>query len=104
MFLSHSNADPPSIVIFPRNQTVVADRPAVFVCKAAGYPQPQIEWRKKGKRIWTSRYTVAEMAGGSVLRIDPVRTRRDHAPFECVAENGIGEPARAPFVLTVLEG
>lgn len=96
--------DAPSIVIFPRDQTVVTGRVAVFVCTAVGNPRPQIEWRKNGKRVSTNRYTVVEMSGGSVLRIDPVRTGKDNATYECLAENGVGEPVRALFVLTVLEG
>ncbi|KAG0437323.1 hypothetical protein HPB47_017497 [Ixodes persulcatus] len=95
--------DAPSIVIFPRDQTVVTGRVAVFVCTAVGNPRPQIEWRKNGKRVSTNRYTVVEMPGGSVLRIDPVRTGKDNATYECLAENGVGEPVRALFVLTVLE-
>lgn len=98
------DADAPSIVIFPRDQTVVTGRVAVFVCTAVGNPRPQIEWRKNGKRVSTNRYTVVEMPGGSVLRIDPVRTGKDNATYECLAENGVGEPVRALFVLTVLEG
>lgn len=95
--------DPPSIVIFPRDQTVVTGRVAVFVCTAVGNPRPQIEWRKNGKRVSTNRYTVTEMTGGSVLRIDPVRAGKDNATYECLAENGVGEPVRAQFTLTVLE-
>ncbi|XP_065307703.1 tyrosine-protein phosphatase Lar-like isoform X3 [Dermacentor albipictus] len=98
-FLRH----PPSIVIFPRDQTVVTGRVAVFVCTAVGNPRPQIEWRKNGKRVSTNRYTVTEMTGGSVLRIDPVRAGKDNATYECLAENGVGEPVRAQFTLTVLE-
>ncbi|KAH7935119.1 hypothetical protein HPB52_004363 [Rhipicephalus sanguineus] len=95
--------DPPSIVVFPRDQTVVTGRVAVFVCTAVGNPRPQIEWRKNGKRVSTNRYTVTEMTGGSVLRIDPVRAGKDNATYECLAENGVGEPVRAQFTLTVLE-
>ncbi|XP_049275011.1 receptor-type tyrosine-protein phosphatase delta isoform X3 [Rhipicephalus sanguineus] len=98
-FLRH----PPSIVVFPRDQTVVTGRVAVFVCTAVGNPRPQIEWRKNGKRVSTNRYTVTEMTGGSVLRIDPVRAGKDNATYECLAENGVGEPVRAQFTLTVLE-
>ncbi|KAG0420671.1 hypothetical protein HPB47_003360, partial [Ixodes persulcatus] len=100
---SEASADAPSIVIFPRDQTVVTGRVAVFVCTAVGNPRPLIEWRKNGERLSTIRYTVVEMPGGSVLRIDPTRTGRDNATYECLAANGVGEPARALFVLTVLE-
>uniref|UniRef100_A0A131YFQ3 protein-tyrosine-phosphatase n=1 Tax=Rhipicephalus appendiculatus TaxID=34631 RepID=A0A131YFQ3_RHIAP len=98
-----STEDPPRIVVSPRNQTVVTRRVAVFVCTADGNPRPQIEWHKNGKRIFSMRYTVTEIAGGSVLRIDPVRAGKDNATYECLAENGVGEPVRAQFTLTVLE-
>ncbi|GIY79174.1 tyrosine-protein phosphatase Lar [Caerostris extrusa] len=86
----------------PRNQTVKNNDVASFVCAAVGNPKPQIEWRKNGKRVTTQRYTVQEMPNGSVLRIDPVKSGRDDATYECVAENGVGEPVRALATLTVL--
>ena len=33
------------------------------------------------------------MPHGSVLRVEPVKSRRDDSVIECVADNGIGEPA-----------
>lgn len=40
---------------------------------------------------------------GSVLRIQPLRTPRDEAIYECVASNGVGETS-ATTRLTVLRG
>ncbi|KAF8795429.1 Tyrosine-protein phosphatase Lar like protein [Argiope bruennichi] len=94
--------DPPRIETAPRNQTVLNNGVASFVCAAVGNPKPQIEWRKNGKRVTTQRYTVQEMPNGSVLRIDPVKAGRDDATYECMAENGVGEPVRALATLTVL--
>lgn len=52
-----------------------------------------------------SRYTVLELPGGvSILRIEPVRAGRDDAPYECVAENGVGDAVGADATLTVYEG
>lgn len=52
-----------------------------------------------------SRYTVLEQPGGvSILRIEPVRSGRDDAPYECVAENGVGDAVSADATLTVYEG
>ncbi|GBN35461.1 Tyrosine-protein phosphatase Lar, partial [Araneus ventricosus] len=99
-FLTH----PPRIETAPRNQTVLNNGVASFVCAAVGNPKPQIEWRKNGKRVTTQRYTVQEMPNGSVLRIDPVKAGRDDATYECMAENGVGEPVRALATLTVLAG
>lgn len=40
----------------------------------------------------------------SILRIEPVRAGRDDAPYECVAENGVGDAVSAEASLTVYEG
>uniref|UniRef100_A0A182VPG7 protein-tyrosine-phosphatase n=1 Tax=Anopheles merus TaxID=30066 RepID=A0A182VPG7_ANOME len=51
-----------------------------------------------------SRYTVYDANGVSMLRIEPVRAGRDDAPYECVAENGVGDAVSAEATLTVYEG
>ncbi|KFM66888.1 Tyrosine-protein phosphatase Lar, partial [Stegodyphus mimosarum] len=94
--------DPPRIETYPKDQTVASGGIAVFVCTAVGNPNPQIEWRKNGKRVTTQRYSAIDMPNGSVLRIEPVRAGRDDATYECVAENGVGEPVRALADLIVL--
>jgi receptor-type tyrosine-protein phosphatase F len=50
-----------------------------------------------------SRYTVIESNGISLLRIEPVRAGRDDAPYECIAENGVGDAVSAEATLTVYE-
>lgn len=78
---------------------------ATFFCAARGDPQPTINWRKNGKKIsgTQSRYTVIESNGLSLLRIDPVRSGRDDAPYECIAENGVGDAVSAEATLTAYE-
>lgn len=44
---------------------------------------------------------MLEMPHGAVLRIEPVRIRRDEGDFECVAENGMGEPKVAKAILEI---
>lgn len=51
-----------------------------------------------------SRYTIIDNGGESILRIEPVRAGRDDAPYECVAENGVGDAVSAEATLTVYEG
>ena len=51
-----------------------------------------------------SRYSVIEINGVSLLRIEPVRAGRDDAPYECVAENGVGDAVSVEATLTVYEG
>ncbi|KAM8715082.1 hypothetical protein ACLKA7_002174 [Drosophila subpalustris] len=99
--------DPPEIIRKPQNQGVRVGGVASFYCAARGDPPPSIVWRKNGKKVsgTQSRYTVLEQPGGvSILRIEPVRAGRDDAPYECVAENGVGDAVSADATLTIYEG
>lgn len=51
-----------------------------------------------------TRYSVTETGGLSILRIEPVRSGRDDAPYECVAENGVADAVAAEASLTVYDG
>ncbi|XP_067620711.1 tyrosine-protein phosphatase Lar isoform X3 [Eurosta solidaginis] len=98
---------PPEIIKKPQNQGVRVGGVASFYCAARGDPPPSIVWRKNAKKVsgTQSRYTVLEQPGGvSILRIEPVRAGRDDAPYECVAENGVGDAVSADATLTVYEG
>lgn len=99
-------SDPPEIVKRPDNLSVRVGGVASFFCSARGDPQPTIVWRKNGKKVpgTQSRYSVNELNGVSILRIEPVRGGRDDAPYECVAENGVGDAVSAEATLTVHEG
>lgn len=46
---------------------------------------------------------ITEWEGGSLLRVEPARKGEDRAEFECVAENGVGDPVSATARLTVYE-
>lgn len=98
--------DPPEIVKRPSNLGVRVGGVASFLCSARGDPQPTIVWRKNGKKVpgQQSRYSVTEIDGVSILRIDPVRAGRDDAPYECVAENGVADAVSADATLTVYDG
>ncbi|KAJ6224858.1 hypothetical protein RDWZM_003403 [Blomia tropicalis] len=95
------NSHPPRIITPPKDQYVISDRVAAFVCSAIGSPKPTIEWRKNGRRLMTQRYSTFDFPNGSVLRIEPVKPSRDNASYECFAENGVGEPVRASALLHV---
>ncbi|XP_058055440.1 tyrosine-protein phosphatase Lar isoform X2 [Anopheles bellator] len=103
-FILHVN--PPEIIKKPVNQGVRVSGVATFFCAARGDPQPTVIWRKNSKKIMSnqSRYTVHDANGVSMLRIEPVRAGRDDAPYECVAENGVGDAVSAEATLTVYEG
>ncbi|XP_057200371.1 receptor-type tyrosine-protein phosphatase S isoform X21 [Triplophysa rosa] len=99
-----SNAEaPPKFLRTPDDQTGVQGGVASFICQATGDPRPKIVWNKKGKRVSNQRFEVIEFddGSGSVLRIQPLRTPRDEAIYECVASNSVGETS-ATTRLTVL--
>ena len=50
------------------------------------------------------RYLIGEFEGGSLLRIEPVRKKRESGAYECVAENGVGDEVSASAQLTVYDG
>ena len=47
---------------------------------------------------------VTELNGGSLLRIEPVRKKQEDTEFECVAENGVGDPVSVKANLHVYDG
>ncbi|KAM8727804.1 receptor-type tyrosine-protein phosphatase F isoform 11-T12 [Acanthopagrus schlegelii] len=94
----------PSFIKSPEDQTGISGGVASFVCQAAGEPKPRITWMKKGKKVSSQRFEVIEFddGSGSVLRIQPLRTHRDEAIYECTATNSAGE-INTSAKLTVLE-
>uniref|UniRef100_A0A3Q3IPD9 Receptor-type tyrosine-protein phosphatase S n=1 Tax=Monopterus albus TaxID=43700 RepID=A0A3Q3IPD9_MONAL len=94
---------PPKFLRIPNDQTGVQGGVASFICQATGDPRPKIVWNKKGKKVSNQRFEVIEFddGSGSVLRIQPLRTPRDEAIYECVASNSVGETSTSTK-LTVL--
>ncbi|XP_059419900.1 receptor-type tyrosine-protein phosphatase F-like isoform X5 [Carassius carassius] len=94
----------PNFIKSPEDQTGISGGVASFVCQAAGEPKPRITWMKKGKKVSSQRFEVIEFddGSGSVLRIQPLRTHRDEAIYECTAINSVGE-INTSAKLTVLE-
>ncbi|XP_045568627.1 receptor-type tyrosine-protein phosphatase delta, partial [Salmo salar] len=93
-FLLLADADsPPKFTRTPEDQTGVQGGVASFVCQATGDPPPNIVWNKKGKKVQNQRFEVIdyEDGSGSVLRIQPLRTPRDEAVYECHVSNPAGE-------------
>ncbi|XP_058857352.1 receptor-type tyrosine-protein phosphatase delta isoform X20 [Acipenser ruthenus] len=103
-FLHLADAEtPPKFTRTPDDQTGVSGGVASFICQATGDPRPKIVWNKKGKKVSNQRFEVIEFddGSGSVLRIQPLRTPRDEAIYECVASNSVGETSSSTR-LTVL--
>ncbi|XP_014882048.1 receptor-type tyrosine-protein phosphatase F-like [Poecilia latipinna] len=94
----------PNFIKSPDDQTGIYGGVASFICQATGDPKPLITWMKKGKKVNSPRFEVKEFddKSGSVLRIQPLRTNRDEAIYECTATNSAGEIS-APAKLIVLE-
>ncbi|XP_041942537.1 receptor-type tyrosine-protein phosphatase S-like isoform X14 [Alosa sapidissima] len=94
---------PPKFSRTPTDEIGVQGGAASFVCQATGDPQPRIVWSKKGKKVSNQRFEVIDFedGSGSVLRIQPLRTPRDEAVYECVATNSAGEISTSTS-LTVL--
>uniref|UniRef100_A0A8C8ILM4 Receptor-type tyrosine-protein phosphatase F n=1 Tax=Oncorhynchus tshawytscha TaxID=74940 RepID=A0A8C8ILM4_ONCTS len=102
--MSISPSGLPSFVKSPEDQTGISGGVASFVCQATGDPKPRITWMKKGKKVSSQRFEVIDFDDGcgSVLRIQPLRTHRDEAIYECTAANSGGE-INTSAKLTVLE-
>ncbi|XP_059914574.1 LOW QUALITY PROTEIN: receptor-type tyrosine-protein phosphatase F-like [Gadus macrocephalus] len=94
----------PNFIKSPEDQIGISGGVASFVCQANGEPKPRITWMKKGKKVSSQRFEVIEFddGSGSVLRIQPLRTHRDEAIYECTATNSVGE-INTSAKLTVLE-
>uniref|UniRef100_A0A6Q2XG17 protein-tyrosine-phosphatase n=1 Tax=Esox lucius TaxID=8010 RepID=A0A6Q2XG17_ESOLU len=86
----HTPNTPPKFTRTPEDQTGVQGGVASFVCQATGDPPPKIVWNKKGKKVQNQRFEVID-GSGSVLRVQPLRTPRDEAVYECHASNPAGE-------------
>ncbi|KAI5628188.1 protein tyrosine phosphatase, receptor type, D isoform X17 [Silurus asotus] len=100
--LTHTQS-PPRFTRTPTDQTGVQGGVASFMCQATGDPQPRISWSRNGKKVTNQRFETIEFedGSGSVLRVQPLRTPRDEAIYECVASNDAGEIS-ASTRLTVL--
>lgn len=82
------------ISVYPRDQRVVDSGVVSIFCQAiVGSSPPEIHWRRHGRRIplHRPRFTIINTTRGSVLRIEPVKAKRDDGPFECRVENDAGE-------------
>ncbi|XP_043196400.1 tyrosine-protein phosphatase Lar-like isoform X3 [Amphibalanus amphitrite] len=95
-------ADPPVITEEPRDQKVPYSEAAAFFCRARGDPAPVITWWRNGEPLQPS--LLVEFPQGKGFWVEPVRRTTDEGDYECVAENGVGDPVRAKASLTVIGG
>ena len=86
----------------PKDAKVAEDLIVSFFCEAFGDPRPRFHWEKNGKPLGTKqsrRYQVFDMPNGSVLRIEPVRGKRDNRTFTCVTKNDDDETRASASLL-----
>ena len=87
----------------PKDAKVAEDLIVSFYCEASGDPPLRFYWEKAGKQLGTKhsrRYQVIDIDNGTVLRIEPVKGKRDNRTFTCVVRNDDGE-ARSEASLLV---
>jgi hypothetical protein len=75
-----------------KEQNVPEGQAAVFRCRVAGNPAPQINWEKDGHQIKPSRYFIMSQEGSDthVLRISEAFPE-DEGTYRCVASNATGQ-------------
>lgn len=94
---------PPVITLPPRNQYVLQNTKATFICEAAGDPYPDIVWIRNRKPISAGRrkYRITNLPNRSILRVIP--SGRKDMNITCKAQNGIGRPVIKSAMLKNLE-
>ncbi|XP_067288700.1 muscle, skeletal receptor tyrosine-protein kinase [Pseudorasbora parva] len=70
------------------------DHNATFICEVDSYPQADITWTRNNYpiRYYDSRYIIRE--NGQMLIIPNVKDL-DNGEYCCIANNGVGEPAKS---------
>ncbi|KAK7126172.1 hypothetical protein R3I93_021530 [Phoxinus phoxinus] len=70
------------------------DHNATFICEVDSYPQADIAWTRNNYpiRYYDSRYIIRE--NGQMLIIPNVKDL-DNGEYCCIANNGVGEPAKS---------
>lgn len=92
---SKPQAAPPKILVHPKNVTVLDRRAAILICEAEGDPKPSLTWYKDGSRMNKHRTPIIKYNNGILLKIEPFKNDRDSGVYECLVENGVGEPIRS---------
>ncbi|PRD21468.1 UNVERIFIED_CONTAM: Peroxidasin-like protein [Trichonephila clavipes] len=81
-------------------ETVVGEKVSVK-CTASGYPNPRIEWTKKGDSAFFQRRDQYSLRNGTLL-FNPISSG-DDGEYVCSASNGIGESLRKKITILIHE-
>ncbi len=74
-----------TVRVYPKKTKVMDHGIASIYCETSPNPIPRMYWRRNGRRITIEgHYEFYRIWGGSVLRINTVKHRRDNARFDCV--------------------
>ncbi|CAL1569816.1 unnamed protein product [Knipowitschia caucasica] len=84
----------PRIITLLETVDVLLDHNATFICEVESRPSADITWTKNNHQImyYDQRYITREQ--GQMLIIPHVR-EADNGEYCCVANNGVGEPAKS---------
>jgi len=70
---------------------------ASLECSATGSPKPRVEWRRENNAILP---TGGIIYRGNTMKIHSVK-KEDRGTYFCVADNGVGKPAKRNVALAV---
>jgi len=91
-------SQPPVITDNSTRSVVVQEgNQAELQCHAIGSPAPLVSWRRENNAILP---TGGIMLRGNVLKIHSVK-KEDRGTYYCVADNGVGKPARRNVAVDV---
>lgn len=93
----------PEITVAPLDHKLPTNSRVTWYCEVSGHPAPKVFWMKDNRKLneRRNRYIV-DIPYGSALTLESVTSRQAGA-YECVADNGIGDVARANATLSVYE-
>ena len=86
----------PKITEDPLNMTVARNEPVTMNCKAAGIPEPEIEWYRDGSLVRTAPTDPQShrilLPDGSLffLRAMQSKKEQDSGAYWCIASNSYG--------------
>jgi len=92
---------PPIILdVTETNVRVSEGQSATLLCKADGYPKPEIVWKRDNEDIFFSKGNTYSGANLTIFQVK----KEDRGRYICEANNGIGEPVSKSVLLEVSFG
>jgi len=88
------------IDVMETNIRITEGQPATLLCKADGFPKPEIVWKRDNEEIFSSKGNTFSGANLTILQVK----KEDRGRYICIANNGIGEPVSKSVLLEVSFG